>query len=236
MEPPANYASTGVGATTPLVTSTGKAVGYDPPGAGYPTAQYPYPTTAPGAAPSNYAPAYTASTAGVPGACADGTSPAAAAGTGGSYGSTGAAPASPYSGANPYASPVAAPYNTTPSTPSYNSTVGASGGYAPAGASSDDSRNPVRSATSYPSTDPSRSSGSTGSYNATSDRYGRREFRSHVALPPVPTRDTMRNGSGYGTDARVTERLLQTFPVRREPMSRRRPATAMLRRATVRRR
>lgn len=158
--PPTGYAA--AGAVAPSAVSLGTPVGYNAPNTGYPTNQYPAAATTPGAAasmaPSSHVPAYTASTAGVPGASAYGSSPAGAGVANSPYGPSGATPASPYG------APAASAYNAMPAA------AATPGGYPPAGTVSDP-RNPVRPGSSYSGIDPSGVNRSRNGAAASLDRY-----------------------------------------------------------------
>ena len=202
--PPANYASTGADTMAPPVTSKGTAVSYSTPEAVYPASEYP------STPPSSRAPAYTASTAGVPGARAYATAPADVAGVDRSYGPTGGA--SPYSGPNPYASQAATSYSATPSTPSYNARTDAPAAYAPTETPSADRGNPVRPIPAYPSTNPGypESSVGNGSYGAGANRYNEPNTANRYGNPAAGSRYGAGGGSSCRTDS--GPRYAETVP------------------------
>ncbi len=176
----ANTASTSAPAWTPPNTPTVNVT----PGTPYPSPQNPYQTTTP--------PAYTASTAGVPGAGAYGTPRPNSYGSGGSYGVPTMPPVSPYGGTS--TSPnSAAPAYSPPAESSYNAAGNSPGSYVPTN-TPPKSYNPVRPASSYQNTQPSPYGGASG-YNSNIPDINRYSAPKAKAASPSPY------GAGRGTES-----------------------------------
>lgn len=182
--PVGSYAAATAATTAPAWTPPNTPAVTVTPGTVYPSPQNPYSTTTP--------PAYTASTAGVPGAGAYGTPRPNSYSSGGSYGVPTVPPVSPYGGTSTPSNSTAPAYSP-PAGSSYNAAGNSPGSYAPTN-TPPKSYNPVRPASSYQNTQPSPYGGASG-YNGNTPGINRHSAPKAKAASPSPY------GAGRGTES-----------------------------------